>query len=383
MISAARRGFGVILTCLFCAGVARADDSESNLDLKVYGNADFGVSTAQMANPQFAATTVHNSFAAAALDIFPTYSRDRLSFLAELMIEGHSDNSIGVDLERVQVAYLFAEWLRLRVGRAHTAFGYYGDSYHHGRIFDLTTSRPYFIGFEDSGGLLMAHTVGIGLEGAFKSKLVDIRYDFDVGNGRPSDPTAVPVLYALQDQKQLNLRLRFMPRFLDGLIVGGNIQYVPIGASPANPAVGTVVLAHPLNEYDVGVHIAYMEHHLHLIVEGAMMSRRDTVTRIEYRHYLGFFEGGYRIGAFTPYVRIEGAAFDESGDPYLANETFASNMATSSWAGTSHFGDLRLGTRWDALENLVFKLEYRHFASNVASGFPSFDGAVAQAAFGF
>lgn len=378
-----RLGLSVLLVFFTYSAPALADDSESNLELKVYGDANFGVSTAQMANPQFGAATVHNSFAAAALDLFPTYSRDRLTFLAELMFEGGPSNDLGIDLERLQVSYLFAEWLRVRVGRAHTAFGYYGDTYHHGRIFDLTTNRPYFIQFEDSGGFLMAHTVGVGVEGKLKFTALDFRYDFDVGNGRPSDPTTVPLLYGLQDQKQLNLRLRVMPKFLDGLSVGANAQYVPIGASPSNPASGIVPLANAINEYDIGAHLAYMEHHFHLIVEGAMMIRQETVTRVEYRHYIGFFEGGYQIGAFTPYTRLEGGAFDKNVDPYLANQNFSSNVGTASWGGTTGFADWRLGLRWDAVENVVLKVEYRHLATNTGSGFPSFDGAVAQAAFGF
>jgi len=374
--------FVAIVAALSWASAARADEGEG-LEIKVYGDADYGVSTQQMANPQYTGATVHNSFAAAALDVFPTYSRDRLNFLAEIMFEGQPSNNIDVDLERLQVTYLVAEWLRLRAGRSHVAFGYYGDTYHHGRIFDLTTSRPYFIQFEDSGGLLMSHTVGVGLEGTLKSRALDFRYDFDVGNGRPSDPTSVPLLYALQDKKELNLRLRLMPRFIDGLIIGGNVQYVPIEASPPNPAPGIVPLADSLDEYDFGAHIAYMENHFHLIAEGAIMLRRDAVTQVEYRHTIGFFEGGYQIGVFTPYTRIEGGHFDPKGDPYLANQNFTSNTGTASWGGTAYFGDLRLGLRWDPLESVALKLEYRHLATNSGSGFPSFDGAVAQAAFGF
>jgi hypothetical protein len=375
---------------LFAATSARADESESNLEIKIYGDANYAFSTTNIANPEATAAKAHSSFAAGLLDIFPSYQLDRVTFLSEVVFEGGTGGTenIGVDVERMQVAYLVKDWLRLRVGRSHTAFGYYGDVFHHAREFDLTTNRPYFIQFEDSGGLLVAHTTGVGADGTLKSKVTDVRYDLDVGNGRTSDPTAVALYYSPRTAPMMNLRLRLLPHFLDGLMVGGNVMYVPIAASPTPDPLGVPVLAHNLNEYDVGAHAAYMEHHLHLILEGAILLREDAVTSARYRHYIGYFEGGYSIGAFTPYGRIEGGKLD-SADPYLQNQSFTATAFTGSWADTRYFADGRLGIKWIATENIAIKVEYRHFVTNgaagglPASGLPSFDGGQAQFAFGF
>jgi hypothetical protein len=363
---------------------ARAEEGESNLEVKFYGDANYAISTTNIANPQITAAKAHSSFAAGLLDIFPSYQLDRVTFLSEVVFEGGSGGTenISVDVERMQLTYLVKDWLRLRIGRSHTAFGYYGDVYHHAREFDLTTLRPYFIQFEDSGGFIVAHTTGVGAEGALKSKVTDFRYDVDVGNGRTSDPTAVALYYSAQTAPMMNLRLRLMPHFLDGLMVGGNVMYVPIAASPIPNPLDVPVLAHALNEYDVGAHAAYMEHHFHLILEGAIMLREDSVTKAEYRHYIGFFEAGYSIGAFTPYGRIEGGKLD-TADPYLANQAFTATAFTGSWADTRYFGDGRLGVKWLATENIAVKLEYRHFVTNAGSNLPSFDGGQAQFAFGF
>ncbi len=201
---------------------------QSVLGLKMYGDTLF-----QVRNH----ASVHNTFAAPHLDLFGTADVDRLSFLTEVFFEA-DDNQIATDLERLQVSYLFSNWLRLRMGRTHTAFGYYNDTYHHGNLFELTTARPYAVEFEDGGGLFVAHLVGIGADGVFDlSSAGQLHYDLEVGNGRLADTTMVAIEEAGKDAKLINLRLRWLP--IDGLIIGGNILHDQIpGLAPVAGAVG-------------------------------------------------------------------------------------------------------------------------------------------------
>lgn len=67
---------------------------------------------------------VHDSFAAAHLDVFATADVGKLSFLGETFFESGEGNEFAVDVERVQISYLFSNSLRVRAGRTHTAFGY-------------------------------------------------------------------------------------------------------------------------------------------------------------------------------------------------------------------------------------------------------------------
>src|SRR5262249_51804832 len=139
---------------------------------------------------------VWNAFFAPRIDLFGAADVGRLSFLTEIMFEAEN-NEIGVDVERLQINYLFANWLRVRAGRTHVAWGYYNDTYHHGNLFELTTARPYSVNFEDSLGIVMAHNVGIGVDGTFDlGNAGSIRYDAEVGNGRAADVTAVAVQVA-------------------------------------------------------------------------------------------------------------------------------------------------------------------------------------------
>jgi len=361
----------LLVAVLATSGAANADDG---LDLKVYGDTSFSARKPVRTSPD----DVHTTFSAASLDLFPTYSIDRLSFLAEIMFEGNTNNEIGVDLERVQATYMFADWLRIRAGRMHTAFGYYNDAYHHGKFFELTTSRPYMTNFEDGGGMLMAHLVGIGLDGKVPvGDLGDFHYDLEVGNGRGRSTDEVPSFIARTDTKQVNARLRFMPSFADGLILGVNGLYDDIPGStidPATPPDQVNVIAHTLHESALGAHVAYMENGFHLLAEGAVITHRETVTSTTYRHYDAFFEGGYSIKDFTPYVRYEHIQFDDIPDPFYS---------TGPLGGTGKLLDFKVGMKWLATENVALKVEGRHTATDGAAKLPAMSQVSVQCAFGF
>src|SRR6185295_17726091 len=141
-------------------------------------------------------------------------------------------NEFGIDMERIEVAYLFSDYLRLRFGRFHTAIGYYNDAYHHGRYFQTTVDRPEIVRFEDEGGLIPAHSVGLHADGRFPlGALGALRYDADLANGRGATPAEVTNLADANGAKAYNLRLRIEPAFLDGLIAGASIYVDKIDAA--------------------------------------------------------------------------------------------------------------------------------------------------------
>ena len=204
------------------------------------------------------------------LDIFATAAVDNLSFLTEIMFEGFGNN-IGVDVERMELSYQFKNWLRVRAGRSHMAWGYYNDTYHHGNIFELTTSRPYSVNFEDSSGIILSHCVGAGVDGTFALGQTDVRYDVDACNPHAPDITAVSVQYPEDTSPTVNARLRWMP--FDGFIVGVNAMrdVIPPLAS------GTTAPSRPETEELVGgAHVVYMGHHMHVDIEGFYMRHNPT-----------------------------------------------------------------------------------------------------------
>jgi len=334
---------------------APAEDAAINL--KVYGDTQFEVRSH---------TPVHASFQAAHLDLFPTADVGRLSFLSEVFFEAGGENEFAVDVERVQISYLVANWLRIRAGRTHTAFGYYNDTYHHGNLFELTTERPYAVNFEDSGGLFVAHLVGLGADGSFDAGSAgSFRYDLEVGNGRLADTSGVAVNHAGKDDKLVNLRLRWMP--IDGLILGVNgihdqVPARPSGQDPERPKVGELI---------GGAHAVYMEHDFHVLLESYLISHapsggKKTTTRG------GFIELGRAFGELTPYARAEVIRFPKQGDVIYQD-------ASSPYVGVRTLFDARLGLRWLPLPQLALKLE----VGRVSYDSTHQESATVKAAFGF
>jgi len=339
---------------------ARAD-----LDLKFYGDTSFGVRNH---------SDVSNGFTASRLELFPTASTDRVSFLAELMAEAGEDNEIGVDLERVQVAYLFSNWLRVRAGRMHTAFGYYNDGYHHGRFFELTTGRPQLVSFEDEFGLLVAHLVGVAIDGQVPlGGAGDLHYDLETGNGRGHVLQEVAVLQARKSNKMFNFRLRFLPNALEGLMIGGNVATDQIPRAPPPTAADPMPAGVPNDIREVlwGAHVVYQQHQIHFIAEGAAIVHKEDVTSTVYRHYGGFIEAGYSIGDFTPYARYEHIKFASRLDPFYQ---------LGPLAGLSEYKDGRAGVKWIATENIALKIEGETTITGIG---PSIQAGTLQCAFGF
>ena len=64
-------------------------------------------------------------------------------------------------MERAQLGYSFSDALTFWVGRFHTPYGYWNTAFHHGAQIQTSVTRPLFIDFEDKGGILRAHSLGL------------------------------------------------------------------------------------------------------------------------------------------------------------------------------------------------------------------------------
>jgi hypothetical protein len=330
-------------------------------------------------NPNVYAPGVWNSFFAPRLDIFGSADVGNLTFLTEVMFEANANN-FTTDIERMQLSYIFTNWLRLTAGRQHMAWGYYNDTYHHGNLFELTTSRPYGVNFEDSFGIILSHNVGLAVDGTIElGSAGSFRYDAEVGNGRPADVTAVAMQYAEATPRNFNVRLRWMP--IDGLIVGVNGMrgVVP---SLAGPAGGGVALRPQTEELVAGAHVVYTENHLIVDIEAfSMRHNPDGLASTSISG--GFAELGYAIGAFTPYVRPEYILFPSQGDIiYQYSAADAQGLLVgfpSIYYGVRDFSDWRIGVKWVPIPQLALKLEGERLARDSQDQ----EIATIKAAFGF
>jgi len=297
-----------------------------------------------------------NTFSLGQFTLYPTATlSDRLSMLAEIVIEADSDNSIHIDLERVLLRYSFSDALSLSAGRYHTAIGYYNTAYHHSSWLQTTIERPLTFAFEDDAGPLPIHNVGVSAHGAFSGRALRLEYVAEIGNGRSSIPDTDPVQNIRDDNgsKAFNVALAVIPRSAPSLRIGGSFYHdtlTPTG-QPSQPD----------SVFDG--YVVYNNATFEFMNEAVWMRRSDgTATTTSPAFYSQISRG---FGRWRPYARIERmdlrTAFSADAVP---------GRQTLSLAGL----------RFDFSELAALKAEYRH---NDVSGASAINAVVANVSFTF
>ena len=134
-----------------------------------------------------------NSFALGQFDLFVTSAlSENWSFLAEVNFEFGDDNQLAVDVERAQIRYAPSDAFSISAGRMHTPLGYWNQTFHHGAWFQTTASRPEMYLFEDEGGILPVHEVGLQAAGTLRAPAIDFKYSVSLVNGRATPPPSIP-----------------------------------------------------------------------------------------------------------------------------------------------------------------------------------------------
>jgi hypothetical protein len=197
------------------------------------------------------------SFSLGQLDLFVTSDiSEKFKFLSEIVFEAGpndfygvtsgSENSFGVDIERYLLQYSHNDYLNIAAGRGHTAIGYYNTAYHHSTWLQTTTGRPFLFAFEDEGGILPIHIVGVTASGLVPSGSLGLHYVAEVGNGRESRNPLVdePVQNEVDDtnHKAFNLAVFARPEEVRGLQTGFSVYHDVL--VPANaPRISETILA--------------------------------------------------------------------------------------------------------------------------------------------
>lgn len=251
----------------------------------------------------------HPSFSLGPLDLYSTVNiGPRLTFLAEFDIDFDQQAGEGdVEMERLWVGYTLSDLLTVRAGRQHTALGYWNNTYHHGKLLFLTIDRPFFLAFEDDGGVLPVHTVGLELSGSQNRPGFRWMYMLDIGNGHRIDSstkTLVPnVTSDNNSSKQVALRLSVESYRLPGLT---------LGIFGTGDKVGTDFNGN-IDERIFGSDLSYMHDKVEFISEYYKMLNPGHHAEAYY------IQLGYKIARdITPYARYETLAVNPD-DPYFIN----------------------------------------------------------------
>jgi hypothetical protein len=144
-----------------------------------------GFSDVQVGNSKTSSDPAQHGFAVGQFDLFITSRiNDKTSFLAETVFEWDADNNVWrLDVERVIARYSFHNLFNVSAGKFHTPFGYWNNAYHHGALIQPTIQRPNIVRFEDEGGFLPIHQVGMQLDGSGISRL-NVGYSMMFSNGQ-------------------------------------------------------------------------------------------------------------------------------------------------------------------------------------------------------
>jgi hypothetical protein len=258
------------------------------------------------------------------------------------------ESEASVDLERLHVRWQDVHFF-VEAGRMHTDIGYWNDAYHHGHWLQPTIDRPRWVRFEDEGGLLPVHWVGLSAEARIDAGPGDLRVVASVGNGRGKivddirngmDYSANKALHALVEYVGLGA-----PELRIG--VSGIYDRIPGQSATYRPALPD----QPIQEYILGAHVAYPAYPLIVVAEGYLVTH--TASGRTYRTYGGFGLAGYSIGIVTPYFELSKIAGSGGSDPFFMPDPM---LATGSYDVL----DLIPGVRVDISPWAAVKLEYQY-----------------------
>ena len=310
--------------------------------LKIRGFADFNLGFGYDANPLIfplvpAGTTAHNTFQIGEVDLFLSSKLSRtVSFLGEIVIGADQTNFWGLDIERLQVTYKASRYFAISGGRYHTSIGYYNTAFHHGTWFQTATGRPFMYFFEDSGGMLPVHSVGITTTGLMPGTgNLELHWVAEVGNGRSSDNFGQPVQNFLSDKnhKDFNLAAYIKPHWVPGLQVGGSFyrdRMVPAGFPEVNQNIGSL-------------YAVFMNSQWELLNEAVLVSDHSDGAPKSLNTPLMYGQISRKFGKYRPYFRyqyINAAA----NDPVL--------VFTGRYQGPS------VGLRMDFTDYVALKTQY-------------------------
>jgi hypothetical protein len=275
----------------------------------------------------------------------------------EFAIEFDDENRPGVDLERLSVRWQ-GEHFFIDAGRTHTDVGYWNTAYHHGHWLQPSIARPSWVRFEDEGGLLPVHWVG--LTGGADAKLGGgtLHLTLAIGNSRGKVADDVRNNLDYQASKALYGKLEYVGfGALHDLRIGLSGLYDKIASQDAT--IRPALPGQPIHEWIGGFHIAYPSVPVLLIIEGYLIEHRAATQA--WRTYGGFVLVGYTIGLLMPYAEASQILAGGGMDPFFIPDQAAFGMSVEQL-------DLLGGLRFDVSSWSALKLEYayvhRPYASN-------------------
>ena len=240
------------------------------------------------------------------LDLYLTTENGRVRSLTELNFEVSPEGEIETDIERLQIGYAFSDALTLWAGRFHSPYGYWNTAYHHGAQIQPSILRPRFLDFEDKGGILPAHDVGLWATGKLALGDRTLRYDGWLANAPRIDASGV------LDQNEAGATNGHV-------LVGANLG-LPIGAASVGVHALGGRIGGPVDGQSaadlriLGGYAVYEDDDWEAMVEYFGFDDRNVQGRDTHSSHAAYAHVGHVFGAWTPYVRYEFASLAQADD---------------------------------------------------------------------
>lgn len=322
-----------------------------NLQIRGFGDFTYAASNLKGAT---------NSFTLGQFDLFMSSKLSQhWNFIAESVIQGDkATNTFGFEIERLMVTYHLNDYFNAAFGRYHQKIGYYNTAYHHGTYFQTSVGRPFIFEFEDGGGILPIHNVGVSAYGKLPSGRLGLHWVAEIGNGRTSNsPNAeyVQNVFDENNRKSVNIALFARPEWMEGVEIGGSVlkdRLYPTGFSRMNQTVSSAYVAYDRSGTEILNEV--------VIVGNDMPDAHRTI------HNSGFYsQVSRRYKMARPFVRYEYLNVNDH-DPIFGSIGRRSGPLA--------------GVRLEVGEFSAFKVQYgRTFRSGVGSA----NSLTGQIAFAF
>jgi hypothetical protein len=278
------------------------------------------------------------SFSLGELNLFVTSDvSEHFKFLSELVFEAEGpSNAFKAEPERLLLQYSYNDYFNLAAGRYHTAIGYYNTAYHHSTWLQTATDRPFIFQFEDEGGILPIHNVGISASGVIPSGSLGLHYVAEVGNGRTSrTPLAEPVQNLLDENNHKAVNFAFFAR-------PAKIAEFQTGFSVYRDLL-TPVAQLPVGETILAAHAIYSSEKFEWLNE--IVDVRHTPEGLGHTFQTPSFYSqiSRRFGLFRPYFRYDYTNASPH-EPIFADVGLRSGPS--------------VGVRYDANDSVALKLQY-------------------------
>lgn len=261
---------------------------------------------------------------------------DKVQVLSEVIYHFKDDNETALDIERIQVRYTLSKYLSLCAGRLYIPVSYWNYNYHHVIWFQSTANRPEMHRFEDDGGLLPTHGVGINAVGRLETKAADFDYNVLVSNGRHSDPGQTQIISDENRSKAFSFYLMASPNAAPGLSLGGSVY---LDRLPNHEG------EREIHERILSAYLAYFHGDVEVLAEYNGIRHQQLETGQVFNTNGYYAQLAYHLGRWRPYYRYDRQDPDEQ-DPYFGVREDVKRHS--------------VGVRWDILNwNALFG-EYSH-----------------------